>query len=66
VKQCDHCGVCEQACPTAAIQGPTIDFKECVRCNICEIKLKEKAGVCRHDIGEVESRLVQITKSTPV
>ena len=66
VKQCDHCGVCEQVCPTAAIQGPIIDFKECVRCNICEIKLKEKAGVCRHGICEVESRLVQITKSAPV
>ena len=66
VEQCDHCSVCEQACPTAAIQGPTIDFKECVRCNICEIKLNEKAGVCRHGIGEVESRLVQITKNSPV
>jgi len=61
VEQCNHCSVCEQACPTAAIQGPTIDFKECVRCNICEIKLNEKAGACRHSIGEIESRLVQIT-----
>ena len=66
VKQCNLCSVCEQACPTAAIQGSTIDFKECVRCNICEIKLNEKAGVCRHSMAEVESRLVQITGRTPM
>ena len=36
VEHCDHCKVCEQACPTGAIEGPRIDFRECVRCNICE------------------------------
>lgn len=60
VEHCQHCRVCEQACPTGAIQGPEIDFKECVRCNVCEIKLRERAGVCGHDIGEVRERLVQI------
>lgn len=60
VEHCDHCKVCEQACPTGAIEGPRIDFRECVRCNICEAKLIEQAGVCRHDIDEVRSRLVQL------
>lgn len=60
VEQCDHCKVCEQACPTGAIEGPRIDFRECVRCNICETKLIEQAGVCRHDIDEVRRRLVQL------
>ena len=61
VEHCDHCKVCEQACPTGAIEGPRIDFRECVRCNICEAKLIEQAGVCRHDIDEVRQRLVQLT-----
>lgn len=60
VEHCDHCRVCEQACPTGAIEGPRIDFRECVRCNICEAKLIEQAGVCRHDIDEVRRRLVQL------
>lgn len=60
VEHCDHCKVCEQACPTGAIHGPRIHFHECVRCNICETKLIEKAGVCRHDINDVRQRLVQL------
>ena len=28
VEHCDHCKVCEQKCPTGAIRGPDIDFKE--------------------------------------
>ena len=61
VEHCDHCKVCEQVCPTGAIEGPRVDFRECVRCNICEAKLIEQAGVCRHDIDEVRRRLVQLT-----
>ena len=60
VEQCGICKVCEQRCPTRAIDGAEIDFKECVRCNVCEIKLIEKAGVCRHDMAEVRSRLVTL------
>ncbi len=66
VEHCDYCKVCEQACPTGAIDGPAIDFKECVRCNICEIKLNEQAGVCRHDIGVVRQRLVQLNVAASV
>ena len=57
VEQCDFCKVCEQKCPTGAITGPKIDFKECVRCNTCEIQLREKTGVCRHDIEKVRLRI---------
>lgn len=57
VEQCDFCKVCEQKCPTGAITGPKIDFKECVRCNTCEIQLREKTGVCRHDIEKVRLRV---------
>ena len=57
VEQCSVCKVCEQRCPTHAIEGARIDFKECVRCNVCEIKLIEKAGVCRHDMAVVRTRL---------
>jgi NAD-dependent dihydropyrimidine dehydrogenase PreA subunit/Flp pilus assembly pilin Flp len=60
VEQCTVCKVCEQRCPTRAIQLERIDFKECVRCNVCEVKLIEKAGVCRHDMTEVRSRLVKL------
>jgi ferredoxin len=60
VEQCDHCKVCEFACPTGAISGSDIDFKECVRCNICEVKLQEGAGVCRHTMDEVRSRLIKL------
>jgi len=56
VQQCDVCKVCEQACPTGAIRGPAIDFKECVRCDVCESKLITKAGVCKHSVEDVMSR----------
>ena len=59
VQQCDVCKVCEHACPTGAIRGPTIDFKECVRCDICDYKLIAKAGVCKHDIETVKARVKQ-------
>ena len=60
VEQCAPCKVCEIACPTGAIRGPEIDFKECVRCNVCETKLLTKAGACRHSMEFVRSRLVQL------
>ncbi len=60
VEQCDFCKVCEQKCPTGAINGPEIDFKECVRCNDCEIQLIEQTGVCRHDMEEIRARLVTL------
>lgn len=63
VEQCNHCKVCEQRCPTGAIRGPEIDFKECVRCNECEVLLIERAGVCRHDMDVIRPRLVQLTTS---
>ena len=56
VSQCEVCKVCEHACPTGAIRGPEIDFKECVRCDICETKLIDKAGVCKHSVAEVAAR----------
>lgn len=57
VPQCQVCRVCEQACPTGAIHGERIDFKECVRCDVCEVKLLRKAGSCRHDMAEIRRRL---------
>ncbi len=63
VEHCTACKVCERACPTGAIAREKIDFKECVRCNTCETKLIEKAGVCRHDIEVVRTRLVNITST---
>jgi ferredoxin len=60
VEQCTVCKVCEHDCPTGAIEGPNIDFKECVRCNRCETNLIEKVGVCRHDMEQVRPRLVQL------
>ena len=57
VRQCIYCKVCEHSCPTGAIHGPKIDFKECVRCDDCESKLIHKAGVCKHPVDEVRSRI---------
>ena len=65
VEQCAHCKVCEQKCPTGAIRGDRVDFKECVRCNVCEIELLEKTGVCRHDMEMIRPRLVQLKTQTP-
>lgn len=56
VQQCDVCKVCENSCPTGAIRGPAIDFKECVRCDVCESKLITKAGVCKHSVEDVMAR----------
>ena len=53
VPQCEFCIVCEQACPTGAIRRQNIDFKECVRCDICDVKLIKQAGTCRHDMTHV-------------
>jgi len=63
VEQCSHCKVCEQNCPTGAIRDERVDFKECVRCNVCETKLIEKAGVCKHDMEDIRPRLVQLRVS---
>jgi polyferredoxin len=60
VEQCHYCKVCENKCPTGAIRGPDIDFKECVRCNVCEIQLIEKHGVCKHDMEAIRPRLIQL------
>lgn len=57
VAQCQVCHLCEQACPTGAIRGKIIDFKECVRCDVCEIKLLEKSGSCRHELAVLNKRL---------
>jgi hypothetical protein len=65
VEQCDYCKVCEQKCPTGAIAGPKVDFKECVRCNVCEVELLQKAGVCRHDMEMIRPRLVQLKSRSP-
>ncbi|PCJ27987.1 MAG: hypothetical protein COA96_02155 [SAR86 cluster bacterium] len=56
VQQCQVCKVCERACPTGAIRGADIDFKECVRCDVCETKLIAKAGVCKHSVEDVQAR----------
>ena len=32
-----------------------------MRCNVCEVKLIEKAGVCKHDADKV-SHLIQIKR----
>jgi len=53
VPQCTVCVVCEHACPTGAIRQEKIDFKECVRCDICEIELIEKGGSCRHEMSHI-------------
>jgi flavoprotein len=64
VEQCAHCKVCENKCPTGAIRQDKVDFKECVRCNVCETALIEKAGVCKHDMEQIRPRLVQIKAAT--
>ncbi len=56
VPQCTMCKVCEQSCPTGAIRREKIDFKECVRCDVCEIKLVKLAGTCRHPMEEITRR----------
>ncbi len=56
VPQCTVCTVCEHACPTGAIKRERIDFKECVRCDICETKLIRRAGSCRHDMSKIIAR----------
>jgi len=62
VDACNACKVCERSCPTGAIRGPDIDFKECVRCDTCEVKLLTRAGVCRK--LSKEEILVQIKRSS--
>ena len=53
VEQCTVCKVCEHSCPTGAIRQEKVDFKECVRCDICERKLIQKAGVCKHSVDSL-------------
>ncbi|HLT63473.1 MAG TPA: 4Fe-4S binding protein [Pseudohongiella sp.] len=60
VQQCTACTVCEHACPTGAIRRHQIDFKECVRCDICETKLIERAGVCKHSVETLTARGVKL------
>jgi Na+-translocating ferredoxin:NAD+ oxidoreductase RnfG subunit/NAD-dependent dihydropyrimidine dehydrogenase PreA subunit len=60
VEQCGLCTVCERRCPTGAIRRERVDFRECVRCNVCETQLIERAGVCRHAMDDVRPRLVQL------
>ena len=56
VPQCEVCKVCEMACPTGAIRMQAIDFKECVRCDVCESKLIRQVGVCKHSVESVRAR----------
>ena len=56
VPQCEVCKVCEKACPTGAIRMQAIDFKECVRCDVCESKLIRQVGVCKHSVESVRAR----------
>lgn len=60
VEHCSLCSVCEQKCPTGAISNEIVDFPECVRCNVCEVQLIEKTGVCGHDLDEIQPRLIQL------
>lgn len=57
VPQCNMCRVCERDCPTGAIRGPDIDFKECVRCDVCDRRLLDRAGTCRHDVQTITLRM---------
>jgi Na+-translocating ferredoxin:NAD+ oxidoreductase RnfG subunit len=61
VEQCTVCTVCEHKCPTGAIRRAEIDFPECVRCNVCELQLRDRTGTCRHDMESIRPRLVQLT-----
>ncbi|MSR35274.1 MAG: 4Fe-4S binding protein [Gemmatimonadetes bacterium] len=61
VQQCTVCTVCEHSCPTGAIRRDSIDFRECVRCNVCEVKLIQRGGVCRHDLDKV-AHLIQLKR----
>jgi ferredoxin len=65
IEQCDYCKVCEQRCPTGAIEGPSIDFAECVRCSECEVQLRARRGVCRHEMEEFRPRLVRLEARRP-
>ncbi|MGE0159954.1 MAG: 4Fe-4S binding protein [Gemmatimonadales bacterium] len=65
VEHCQHCTVCEHACPTGAIERERIVFHECVRCSACEVMLRDRRGVCRHDMEEIRPRLVQLRRRTP-
>lgn len=57
VEQCQLCKVCEHACPTGAIRSHEIDFKECVRCDVCERKLIDQAGTCQHSVPDLKQRI---------
>ncbi len=59
VPQCEVCTHCQHNCPTGAIRMEKIDFKECVRCDICEQKLIARSGVCKHTVEDVRSRLTE-------
>jgi len=63
VPQCTVCTVCEHACPTGAIKRERINFKECVRCDICETKLIRRAGSCRHDMSKIIVRHKELQPS---
>lgn len=63
VPQCELCTVCEKSCPTGAIKREKIDFKECVRCDVCEDKLIKKAGTCRHDMSKIIVRHKEMSAS---
>jgi NosR/NirI family nitrous oxide reductase transcriptional regulator len=65
VEHCDYCKVCEQKCPTGAIEGPRVDFAECVRCNDCEVLFLQRKGVCGHDMEEFRPRLIQVKVRQP-
>ncbi|MEQ8954604.1 MAG: 4Fe-4S binding protein, partial [Gammaproteobacteria bacterium] len=64
VAQCEVCTHCQHSCPTGAIRMEKIDFKECVRCDICEQKLIARSGVCKHSVDEVRSKLREWTPVT--
>jgi Na+-translocating ferredoxin:NAD+ oxidoreductase RnfG subunit/ferredoxin len=64
VEHCEHCTVCQHACPTGAIERERIVFHECVRCSACEVMLRDRRGVCRHDMEEIRPRLVKLRRRT--